>query len=117
MDQRPDIQTGQRIHVSGNEALVSKIYPDTADHKNTVEIVYLLHGSKPTYEDAHWIDGEWRFVSAGQVGDYADRVPRLRRYVEALLESRLGKKSGVPRKERTGRGRSMTSSRSYRTRR
>jgi hypothetical protein len=81
MNETPAVRLGQLISVGGNQAIIAKIYPA---RKNTVEIVYLLQGYKPTYEDAHWIDGEWRFVSDGQVGDYADRVPRLRKYLEKL---------------------------------
>jgi hypothetical protein len=77
----PDIQLGQLISIRGNQAIISKVYKSK---KNVVEIVYLLQGYKPIYEDAHWIDGEWRFVSDGQVGDYADRVPRLRKFLEKL---------------------------------
>jgi hypothetical protein len=95
MSETPNIELGQLISVNGNQAIISKIYPT---RKNTVEIVYLLHKIKPTYEDAHLIYGEWRFVSDGQVGDYADRVPRLRKYLEMLPGFHAPKRSTVPKK-------------------
>lgn len=95
MIESSDIQLGQLISVSGNQAVISKIYPS---RENTVEIVYLLQGHKPIYEDAYWIDGKWRFVSDGQVGDYADRVPRLREYLEKLPGFHPRKISPVPKR-------------------
>ncbi len=95
MIKMPKIQEWELIRVSGNQAIVSKVYPT---RKKTVEIVYLLHGTKPTYEDAHWIGGEWRFVSDGQVGDYADGVPRLRKYLLKLPGFHPPKRSTAPKK-------------------
>ena len=97
MIETPNIQLGQLISVSGNQAVISKIY---SAKKNTIEIVYLLQGYKPIYEDACWIDDQWRFVSDGQVGDYADDVPRLRKYLLRLPGFRPQKISTAPRKGR-----------------
>ncbi len=117
MNQESNLQVGQRIFVSGNVAIVSKIYPDTADRKDTIEIVYLLQGIKPIYEDAHWIDGEWRFVSDGQVGDYAIDVRRLRKYLLKLPGFHPPKRSAAPKKGPNRRAALKPKPRSLRTRR
>ena len=100
MIETPDIRLGQLISVNGNQAIISKIYPAK---KNTVEIVYLLQDYKPIYEDAYWIDGEWRFVSDGQVGDYAIDVPRLRKYLLMLPGFRPQRISPAPKNGRNQR--------------
>ena len=43
MSEVPDVQLGQLILVSGNEAIISKIYPAK---KNIVEFVYVQDGVK-----------------------------------------------------------------------
>ena len=50
MSEAPNIHLGELISVSGNQAVISKIYPAK---KNIVEFVYLQGGVKEMYDDAH----------------------------------------------------------------
>jgi hypothetical protein len=51
MSEVPDVQLGELILVSGNEAIISKIYPAK---KNIVEFVYLQNGVKEMHDKAQW---------------------------------------------------------------
>lgn len=77
------MKSGDRITVSGREAVVSVVHPDDEHRRDVVEVVYLDRG-RPIYEDAHWRDGAWEFVVAGPCGGYAINVPRLAEFVRML---------------------------------
>ena len=81
MSDLPDVQLGQLISVSGNQAIISKIH---SAKKNIVEFVYLQNGVKEMYDEAEWTGDCWRFLHDGPSGAYAHNVPRLRRYLSML---------------------------------
>ena len=113
MEQRTEIEVGQFIKVDSDDAFISMIYHGQT---NKIEVVYLQHGFKPIFTDAYWENGQWHFASPPPHGGYADGVPRLRRYVEALQALHLPKKPRATKKEPYQRGRSIRSSRPFRGR-
>jgi hypothetical protein len=76
------IEVGQLIEVDSEAAFVSMIYPDQKNKK--IEVVYLQNGFKYIFVDAYRKDGEWHFISPPPHGGYADVLPRLKPFVEAL---------------------------------
>ena len=95
MTDTPDIQLGQLISVSGNQAIVSKIYKSK---KHIIEFVYLQNGVKEMYDDARWGGHSWLFLHDGPSGGYAHNIRRLRKYLLMLPGFHPRRISTVPRK-------------------
>lgn len=117
MHERPEIKPGDWITIGSKQAVVCKVYDHHTDGEGVIEVVH-LKGSQPINEEAHWKDGEWRFIHASSTyGGYADLDPRWKECVEILLARLLPKKRKASKRS-TGRGgRSMTSPRTLRSRR
>jgi hypothetical protein len=109
-----DVQLGELILVSGNEAIISKIYPAK---KNIVEFVYLQNGVKEMYDKAQWTGDYWRFLHDGPSGAYAHNVRRLRKYLLMLPGFDSRRISTAPTKERDQRALLKSRPRSLKSRR
>lgn len=78
-----DLKTGNWITIGQRDAVICTIYDDAPNNK--VEVVY-LDRDRAINEDAHYINGNWEFVSNSPCGGYADKYKRLSEYV-AILRS------------------------------
>ena len=117
MNEKPKVKPGDWITIGSKQAVVCKVYDRHMDGEGVIEIVH-LKGSQPINEEAHWKDGEWRFIHASPTyGGYADRDPRWKRCVEILLARLLPKKQRASKTPHGRGGRSMISRRSLRSRR
>ena len=114
MSEVPDVQLGELILVSGNEAIISKIYPAK---KNIVEFVYLQNGVKEMYDKAQWTGDYWRFLHDGPSGAYAHNVRRLGKYFLMLPGFDSLRISTAPKKERDQRALLKSRPRSLKSRR
>jgi hypothetical protein len=114
MSEVPDVQLGQLILVSGNEAIISKIYPAK---KNIVEFVYVQDGVKAMYDKAQWTGDYWRFLHDGPSGAYAHNVRRLRKYLLMLPGFDPRRISTAPKKGRDRRALLKSRPRSLKSRR
>lgn len=79
-----------RVYVSGKDGVVSDVKAD-----GTIEVVYVDDLGRDIYEDAHMLEGKWRFIHAGPAGGYAQSKDRLKEAVQKLhmspeTRSRLG---------------------------
>ena len=83
MSDRPDISPGTWVRIGKTDAVVCVIHDD-----GTVEVVYLDWQDRAINEDAKWDGKAWKFVISGSGGGYADKYPRLARYVEILRQGK-----------------------------
>lgn len=79
-----------RVRVNGKDSVVSNIYSE-----RTIEVVYVDDLGRDIYEDAHMVDGSWKFTHDGPAGGYARGKDRLKEAVQKLhmspeSRSRLG---------------------------
>jgi len=71
MNTKLKVKVGDEIYINSNRAIISRIHTK----ENTIEVVYKRRDSTNMYDDAHFIDGAWRFASDGPHGAYADGAP------------------------------------------
>ena len=78
---RPDAQPGEWIEVAGVDCVFVQLF----DEKNPLgdgEIV--CAPKKPANKNIRWNGGTWEFMPSDDSGGYADKYPRLRRFVVIL---------------------------------
>lgn len=85
MSKRPDIKEGDWIKVGSCNCVVSMVRD--LDHPfGDCEVV--LNPKKPANVDVKWNGDAWVFINQNDFGGYAEKYPRLSRFVSILRDGK-----------------------------
>ncbi len=113
MSEVPSVNPGDWLNIGRLKTVVCTVFPDRrwAD----IEVVYLDERKRAINKEAVWTGDHWEFKDPGPSGGYADRYPRLARYVAIPRQGIGGGASrATSRRLRQGRRSSRSSSRRLR---
>ena len=65
---------------------VGKVHCVVATLRDNGECEVVFNNQKPTNRDARWNGTAWEFSPSVDFGGYADKYPRLRKYVQILKD-------------------------------
>ena len=83
--ERPVIELGEFIEVQGVECVICLVR-EPGHTFGDCEVV--CTPNKPANREVCWAEDHWEFKKSSDFGGYADKTPRLRRYVEKLKRGR-----------------------------